>query len=277
MNGSSGPVPPAVLAAFALEETPKFLPGGQGKTWRSGNAVLKPSDNAEEAAWTASVFVTIGGPGFRVPRPVAAVDGRYVVDGWVAWQWLEGEPAGPNGGRWPETIEACRAFHSALVGIPCPDFLDQRSDPWSEADRIAWSEAPLDVAGPFAGPARRLAELLQPIHHAPQVIHGDFTANVLFANGVPPAVIDFSPYWRAPEFAIAVIVTDALTWGGADRSILDLVGDVPEFPQLFVRATLRRVLEADRFHRRGRRGLSGGLFAWTPVVALAEELAGRTG
>ena len=52
-------------------------------------------------------------------------------------------------------------------------------------------------------------------------MHGDLTGNVLFARGLPPAVIDFSPYWRPVGFASAVVVGDALLWEGADESLLD--------------------------------------------------------
>ena len=34
-------------------------------------------------------------------------------------------------------------------------------------------------------------------------------------------------------------------WEGADESILQVFADIPEFPQLLVRAELRRVLELD--------------------------------
>jgi len=39
--------------------------------------------------------------------------------------------------------------------------------------------------------------------------------NVLFADASPPAVIDFSPYWRPAGLALAVAAVDALMWGGA--------------------------------------------------------------
>ena len=35
-----------------------------------------------------------------------------------------------------------------------------------------------------------------PIVTTSQLIHGDLTENILFAEGLSPAVIDFSPYWR---------------------------------------------------------------------------------
>jgi uncharacterized protein (TIGR02569 family) len=150
--------------------------------------------------------------------------------------------------------------------------MDQRPDAWSEADRIAWDEAPAVVAAPFAGLVERLSRLLKPVHLPSQVVHGDLAGNVLFEPGEPPGVIDLAPYWRPAGFAIAVVVTDALAWGGADRSILALADDLAEFPQLFARATLRRVLELDQHDRRGRPGMSEQLAAWEGPVGIVEEL-----
>ena len=42
----------------------------------------------------------------------------------------------------------------------------------------------------------------------PQLVHCDLTGNVLFAAGLPPAVIDISPYWRPPSYAEGVVVAD---------------------------------------------------------------------
>lgn len=73
-----------------------------------------------------------------------------------------------------------------------------------------------------------------------QVVHGDLSGNVLFADGAPPAVIDLTPYWRPAAFAAAVVVVDALVWGGGDPSLLRRVDH-----QLLLRAELRRLLELD--------------------------------
>ena len=272
-------LPRSVLSAFGLASGARRLPGGQGGSWRAGDIVLKECADEGEAEWTASVFSTLEGPGFRVPRPVRADDGRWVVDGWAAWEFIEGEHAGRNGGRWPETIAACEAFHAALGGVARPAFLDTRTDAWSRADRIAWGEVPLVVLPPFEPLVGRLARLLEPVELPSQVVHGDFTANVLFADGMAPGVIDFSPYWRPAGFAVGVIVADALTWGDADSSILGLADHVQEFPQLLVRAQLRRVLELDQHTRdagalRDGRPASHELPAHEPTVALIESYVG---
>jgi hypothetical protein len=103
-----------------------------------------------------------------------------------------------------------------------------------------------------------------------QLIHGDFTANVLLAADQPQCVIDFSPYWRPAEFALGVVVGDALTWGGADESILDLCSEVPDFPQWLARGVLRRTWELDQHARSGRTYEPGKQLAHT--IMLVERL-----
>jgi hypothetical protein len=56
------------------------------------------------------------------------------------------------------------------------------------------------------------------------VVHGDLSANVLFAPHLPPAVIDFSWYWRPSTYAEGIVIADALCWHGADQSVLELAG-----------------------------------------------------
>ncbi len=89
----------------------------------------------------------------------------------------------------------------------------------------------------------RLVDALRPVDtSASQLVHGDLTGNVLFAEGLPPAVIDVSPYWRPPAFADAVVVGDALLWEGADESLLGAVEDVVDFPQFLLRALVFRAV-----------------------------------
>lgn len=77
--------------------------------------------------------------------------------------------------------------------------------------------------GEFAPVARRLEVALEPAGPA-QLVHGDLTRNVLFAEGLAPAVIDVSLYWRPPDHAEGVVVADALCWHGGAESLLDLTG-----------------------------------------------------
>jgi len=238
--------PPApVLEAFGLRGEPSALPGGQGTSWRVADAVLKPLDvHTVELEWHARILDSVRFDGVRVPRPLRTTDRSPVYDGWAAWEYVEGSS---QDDRWGDVIRAGDRFHEALRAVERPAFLDARSHPWAIGDRVAWGE--LGAAEyAFVRHVPRLTALLRPVGLPSQLIHGDLTQNVLFAKGLPPAVIDFSPYWRPAGFASAIVVADALGMGLADETILDEVAAVEEFPQLFARAVTYRAV-TDRLFR----------------------------
>jgi uncharacterized protein (TIGR02569 family) len=218
----SEPPPPHVLAAFGVAAEPEPLAGGRGRSWRAGPLVLKPLDwLPAELAYQAELLATIRTDGFRVAPPVP-----HVIEGWTAAPYLEGrhEP-----GRWNEIIAAGRRLHAALAAVPRPDaLLDARDDPWATGDRVAWGEQPYPGVGD-------LLQALEPVDEPPQLVHGDLTGNVLFHPTLPPAIIDFAPYWRPTEYASAIIVCDALCWENAPAELADAVA-----PQLLLRAAIFR-------------------------------------
>jgi uncharacterized protein (TIGR02569 family) len=234
--------PPEALAAFGVAVAPEPLAGGRGTSWRAGNLVLKPLDaTVAEIEWLGTLFDSLRPDGVRIPRL------RGLHGGWCAWDLLEGEH---RDGRWADVIAAGERFHAALLGVPRPSFLDSRASVWAIGDRVAWGELPAAEYRHVKHLAR-LADALRPVDEsASQLVHGDLTGNVLFADGLPPAVIDFSPYWRPPAFATAVVVGDALLWEGADESLLDAVAHVEDFPQLLLRALIFRAV-ADALVRGG--------------------------
>ena len=262
---------PEVLASFGTSADPVSLPGGEGTAWRAGEVVLKPAGDPRVARWTADLYRDLDpldpldplaarrDPGFRVPRPLRAVaaDGATgdwvardpLAGAWVAWQWLPGEPASWSGVSpfWPSLIAASRAFHAALAGRPAPPWLGRDGSPWTTGDQVAWGErdpGSILAAAPaaLAGQLRSLLAALRPVRLPAQLIHGDLGGNVLFAPGQPPAVIDFSPYWRPAGLALAVAAVDALTWSGADPAILGHLADQPELDQLLARAHVGRLV-----------------------------------
>ena len=262
------PVPASVLDAFGVSGDPEPLTGGQGTAWSVGGVVLKPADlPGEEATWRAEVFERLERSGFRVARPHRARDGSLVVEGWMAEELLSGR----HEQRWPEIIAAGERFHSALAGEPRPSFLDSRQDAWAIGDRVAWEELP---ATDFARVPHlsRLVALRRRLEGAAQLVHGDLGGNVLFADPEPPAVIDFSPYWRPPAFASAIVIADALVWEGADESILGAVSHVPDFPQYLLRALIYRAVTARLFFESGR-AETDEADHFAPVVDLAVRLA----
>ncbi|MGW3933066.1 phosphotransferase [Streptomyces microflavus] len=234
--------PRSVLDAFGINGIPEPLTGGQGRSVRVGGAVLKPAEGAEEEwEWAASVFERLPrGAGFRVPRPLRSADGCAVVEGWTAAEFVEGRP-GPRG-QWPGVVAAGRAFHAALRTQPRPGFLDRRTHPWAVADRVAWGEEEVDVVAELAEPLSALLALRRPVEAAAQLIHGDLTGNVLFAPGRDPAVIDFSPYWRPPLYAEAVVIGDGLLWY-TPAPALQAGGDGdPRWRQMLIRALIFRLV-----------------------------------
>ena len=263
----------AVLASFGASADPVSLPGGQGTAWRAGQAVLKPAGDPRAARWTADLYRDLAArrdPGFRVPRPLGTAAGDWVAQdpqggAWVAWQWLPGEPASWAGvsPSWPRLIVASRAFHAALAGRPAPPWLGRDGSPWTVGDQVAWGERDpgsvlATAPGSLGGQLRSLLAALRPVRLPSQLIHGDLGGNVLFADGEPPAVIDFSPYWRPAGLALAVAAVDALTWSGADPAILDELAGEPELDQLLAHAHVYRLVTEVVF-RRGDPDASAGL------------------
>jgi uncharacterized protein (TIGR02569 family) len=234
------PPPPRVLAAFGVPGArPVPLGGGQGTAWLAGEMVLKPADmGRDELEWQARIHSRVRCDGFRLSRVRPALDGSLCVEGWYGTQYLAGWH---EQRRWPEILAAGERLHAALRGIARPPFMGQRSSPWAIGDRTAWGE---NSASQFAH-VRHLPQLtavLCPVTAPSQLIHGDLTGNVLFHDQLPPAIIDFSPYWRPPAFASAIVVADALVWEGADSHLLDAVGHISDFGQYLARALIYRAV-----------------------------------
>lgn len=232
--------PPAVLERFGVAgATPVALAGGRGTAWRAGDVVLKPLDMAPEALrWQAEILSSIKPDGFRVAVPLRSRAGDFVVDGWTGWPALEGAHAP----RWAEIAAVGERLHGAMAEVARPSaLLDARTDPWARADRMAWEEAPVGSAREVPAVAR-LLELLAPVRAVSRLIHGDLSGNVLFADGLPPAVIDLSPYWRPPAYASAIVAVDAVAWHGADPALLSQLAPDAAGTQLLARALLFRIL-----------------------------------
>ena len=147
-------------------------------------------------------------------------------------------------------ISAGERFHAALAAVPRPSFIERRTDHWAVGDRVAWGEIPAESFR-HVKHVPRLLEALDPVDMSDsQLVHGDLTGNVLFDDALPPAIIDFSPYWRPTAFASAVVVGDALVWEGADESLLGAVDHVADFPQFLLRALIYRAV-VDALFRAG--------------------------
>ena len=211
-----------VLDAFGACGEPEPLAGGTGRAWRVGDLVLKPLD--ADVAWQHEVLATVEENGFRVERPLPEV-----VDGWTAWTHVEGRH---ERGRWREIIGAGERFHAALPDVRPPA---RSENAWDIGDRVAWGEQSYPAVA-------ELLRALEPVEERPQLVHGDLTGNVLFHETLPPAIIDFAPYYRPPQFASAIVVADALCWEEAPAELADAVGR-----QYLLRALIYRAVTSLEF------------------------------
>jgi uncharacterized protein (TIGR02569 family) len=224
------------------------LPGGEGRTWSTGDLVIKPTGLPAEAVWIAEVLSALpADPRFRVARPVRGLDGDWLVDGWEAWHRLDGAT---DPSRWHDVLAVGEAFHGALAGIPRPSFIDDRDNGWSYGERLAWEELPFTGHEVMAELLAPLAEARRPVDLASQPVHGDLLGNVMFAEGLAPAIIDWPVYYRPPLWASAVVVVDALTWHQAPADLLEV--DSPGWQQMLIRALMFRIGTNEGFRRRGR-------------------------
>ncbi|MEU9008982.1 TIGR02569 family protein [Streptomyces sp. NPDC048479] len=233
---ASAAPPSVVLTAFGAAEAPALLPGCRGSAWRSGALVLRPVATAPETAWRAGVLHHLPETSaFRVGRPVPAADGSWAAHGWEAWRLIGGS-SDPH--RADDVIRAGEAFHAALADLPRPRFLGLRDNPWSRAERLAWQETDRAPDYPLLKP---LLAALRPVSAPAQIIHGDLLGNVLFEPGLPPAIVDWPPYWRPAGWASAVVAVDALCWYEAEPALLDRWAHLPDWRQLLVRALVFRI------------------------------------
>ena len=244
----TAPPPSGVLRAFGVSAEARQLAGGQGRSWRAGDVVLKPVDEVAEYSWVCEVSASWDCAEVAVPAPLQAADG-WVAHGWGAQGWSPGTTAVvADDPDWFRSVHA--AFHAAVADLPRPGFLDTREDAWAYGDRVAWEGA--EPAGGAATRAllERALGLLEPVDLSTQVVHGDMGGNVL-RDGDRATVIDWPPYWRPVAWSLAVVATDAVCWEGADESLLDLWSTDAQWPQVLLRAAIYRLATRGRNEVRG--------------------------
>jgi len=238
-----------VVRAFGGAPTPIPLAGGQGDAWRAGDVVVKPVHEPEEAAWCQRVIARVEERGFRVPRPIAA-DGAWVVNGWMACEYVDGLRGGQE--RLRDVLDAASRFHDSL---PDPDeearaVLGRRRHRWAIADRVAWCDATVDLT---ARAAELFAGMCDELEHCPdapdpsvQLVHGDIGGNVCFDAAGTAVVLDFSPYIRPRRYPDAIAVVDAMLWRGGGPELVELLaGDETAPAGLLLHALAFRLVAED--------------------------------
>ena len=97
--------------------------------------------------------------------------------------------------------------------------------------------------------------------------HSSSSSDAFHRQPLTPAVIDPTPYWRPAGFASAISVHDAGQWFAAEPGPrISATAHLEEFPQLFVRAAIYRVVTSIWF------GTAASSI--DDIVDLAVELAG---
>jgi hypothetical protein len=238
------------LRQFNLNADPTVLPGGTTMTFRVGEAVLKHiketslenNHSPELIQWIAEFSTHLPEVGFRIPKPISTINQTWITaDGWTAWSFLEGRHAAPE--DIPACIQGILAFHQALKLIPKHPLMDDNRTPWGKAHHWCWAEKPDRVQPQLRPLVDHLYTLRQPIDGLDwQLMHGDLNPeNILIAPSLPPAFLDFSPFWGPPEFALAIFANFIGPRRG-DVSILRYLEAIPAFDQLLIRAGIRMLL-----------------------------------
>jgi len=235
-----------VLDAFSIVEEPVFIHGGQGTTWKAGKFILKPISSEEEVDWCATTIEKLPQDTFRIPKYLKTTDGKYSVEGWCVLEFIKGQHLEAH---WEEKIAVCRGFNNLLIGLSKPDFILKRTNPWAIADKMVFEKIPLSYDPRMEEYVVEVQKYLKPIDVEEQIIHGDITGNMLFADGELPGIIDFTPNWKAKEYALAILVVDAITWENADETIFNLIKDEQDIFQLLLRAAFFRTLVTSEFFR----------------------------
>ncbi|NPD87519.1 MAG: hypothetical protein HGN29_02280 [Asgard group archaeon] len=242
-----------VLEEFGILDKAELLPGGLSRAFLAGNIVVKysPEDTEEEVVWLATMLDNIRREDFRVQKFIKSKKGRYLVDGWVAYEFLAGDFR-KDIEHLKLKKEVLRSFHEAIKNesLP-PNYNFERTDPWGVAEDMVWGERPIECHKRIMKEIEVLVDFLEPLELPRQLIQGD-PGHVLFSDEEPPALIDLSWHYRPADFSLVVLAADALCcWCGDECNCLNadevykIFEDVEHFDQLLLKAVLRRVLEVE--------------------------------
>jgi uncharacterized protein (TIGR02569 family) len=239
-------LPTHVRNAFGVRDVP-VVPVSVGgvQAWRCDDVLIRPVTDNALASWSARVLETLKTDGLTIARPHRSSDGRFVVSGYAACQYLGGS-AEP---RYSETVAASLRLHAATASVRRPRLLDDRDDLVARADAAAWGERTISLAPDTGGDLfDELAAHRRQIRLSSQVVHGDLFGTLLFGADAAnpdmsdaPVLLDLVPFWRPVEWAAAVIVVDALAWGGAPDEMVVEWAHLDGWNQSLLRALLFRV------------------------------------
>jgi uncharacterized protein (TIGR02569 family) len=231
-----------VIAAFGLRGEPTLLAGGEGVAFRVEDVVVKRVIDVQEAGWTQALLHRVEPDGFGIAEPVAADDGGWVHDGWVASRFVDGlRPASP---AWTNIIDGGLRFCDAAERVRHggTEVLRARSHRWAISDRVAWSEQTVDLPADAADLLAEIALLLGAAIVSEHFVHGDLSGNVFFDRAGTPVILDVSPYLRPRRWAAAIVIADAVLWSGADLALASSFANEDADRDLLGRALVYRLV-----------------------------------
>lgn len=217
LSGVQVIVPAHVLSAFQLEDAAgETLPRAWGGSARYGRVVI--SRASETSAWSGKVREKMVPPevALRVSRPVRATDGRLIVGGFKASEFVSGRPRA----RIDELMAAACAYDEAMAGFTAPAVA--RNEVVTRADHEVWK-----------GYEPRAGDV---------VAHLVFGAHVLFDGDAPPALTELAPSTalRPRGYTAALVMVDGLLAGAVDNAVVDRWAHIQGLRELAKRALAQR-------------------------------------
>jgi hypothetical protein len=118
---------------------------------------------------------------------------------------------------------------------------DRRTDGQLRTDSH-WGETQFHLGTEAAAVHVQLAALLGDPPTDRQVVHGDLTGNVYVDRSQVPVILDFSPYLRPRQWAVVIVVADAVLWNGAQPSLAASFAATASARDLLGRALIFRLV-----------------------------------
>jgi hypothetical protein len=148
------------------------LPGGQGRSVRAGDLVLKPVDEVSKYEWLGDALEGVDFHGLKAAAPMRSLAGAWCEQGWGATRHVDGAFVE---GRMVDKLAASTAFHRAVSHIGKPAAFDTWTNPWTAAAQVAWNErsVPEDAPDEVKTVVRSLQSRWQPVSLPSQFVHTD--------------------------------------------------------------------------------------------------------
>lgn len=214
-------IPAHVLTSFNADGA---VPEAAGPAWdngvKCGPVVIAAAPH--HTKWSATVREKLSVDGVRLARPVRSFDGRLVVAGYRASDFVEGTPLA----RIDEAVSAALRLDAALAEAKISVPRAEADTVWTRADRAVWDKHTVGARG--------------------QAVHMDFLGTCVFSGALPPAITDIVPpaFPRPYGYTAALVIVDALLADAVDDGIVERWSHIDGISFLCERALEHRDLIA---------------------------------